>query len=180
MTGPESSSIPAASAESKATHQTILRHLAKLRDGALAALAQLAPHGRAATAAAAAPPRVGDAARAPVPSKSPLEARIERHMATVERALTLIVQAAPADGSREGPAEEQRQAIARQERTIRGIIDAEVLFWGATTENNPTVKLDEVEAAWVRRLLRLAGDHGCSPDRVEYLRFLRTWAANAH
>jgi hypothetical protein len=150
-----------------------------LRDAASAILALFAPdearEGPAGAGATdTAPPR-GPAAR----PKSPLEVRIDRHSGTIQRALTVVARLNP-EGKSEGELpEDVRAAIARHERGAREVIDAEVHFWSATVENNPIIRLDPTEAAWVRRLLELADRVGCSPGYEEHLSFLHNWDANA-
>lgn len=60
---------------------------------------------------------------------------------------------------------------------IRGVLEAEVHFWGATIEERPQTQLDETEDAWVVRILQLAEQVGCSPDNRGHLAHLRKWVA---
>jgi hypothetical protein len=158
--------------EPKPSHSVIARHLTKLRDAAFAILAVIVP-----------PDDREDASREHEPRerpKSPLEIRIERHAAAIDRALTVVARLNPERKSRSGLPEDVRGAIARQEQIIRDVIDAEVHYWSAIVESRPLSGLDEVEEYWVRRLMRLAGMVGCSPDHEEHLAFLRNWSVNVH
>jgi hypothetical protein len=155
-----------------------------LRDTASAILALFAPRDDqedAGGAAVAAPPRGPGGEQGPIERpKTPLEIRIERHAATIDRALKVVAQLNPdGESGRELP-EDVRGAIARQRRIARDVIDAEVHFWSATIENNPVSRLDEIEESWVRRVLGLADLLGCSPDYEEHLTFLRNWSVNTH
>ena len=71
--------------------------------------------------------------------------------------------------------------ICERERIDAALVgpEAEVLFWSATIENNPLIRLDETEGSWVRRVLELAAVLGCSPDYEENLISLRNWSVNA-
>jgi hypothetical protein len=158
--------------ELKPSHSAIRRHLTKLRDAAFAVLAVIVP-----------PDDREDAGSEHEPTerpRSPLKVRIERHAAAIDRALTIVAQLNPEGTARSELPEDVRGAIARQERIIRGVIDAEVHYWNATIEGNPVTSLDETEESWVRRLVRLAAIVGCSPDHEEHLAFLRNWAVNVH
>jgi hypothetical protein len=162
-------------------HQGILRHLERLRDGAHVILSLFASL-RAPGGEVVAPP---DQPREP-PAKeprrhlSPLEARIERHMAIVERAVDRIRELNAEDTIGKEPPEEVRDAIAKHERTIRAIVEAEVLFWAATIEGSPLSGLSETQRVWVRRVIRLAGSMGVSDDRREQLKFLRQVVPASH
>ena len=167
----------------KQSHSTIARHLTRLRDAASAILALFASHNDqedAVGAAVAAPTRGPGGELGPIERpKTPLEIRIERHTATIDRAMTAVARLNPDRKSRKELPEDLRGAIARQQRIARDTIDAEVLFWSATIENNPLIRLDETEGSWVRRILELAAVLGCSPDYEENLISLRNWSVNA-
>jgi hypothetical protein len=147
-----------------------------LRDAASAILALFAPQDDPEdVAGATAAPELRPIGRA----KTPLEIRIERHAATIDRALTVIAQLNPDGLSRGELPEDVRGDIARHQRIARDVLDAEVHYWSATIENNPLIRLDATEDAWVRRVLRLADLLGSSPDSKEHLDSLRTWSVNA-
>jgi hypothetical protein len=158
--------------ELKPSHSAIGRHLTKLRDAAFAILAVIVPADDREDAGSEHEPTERP--------RSPLEARIERHAAAIDRALAVVEQLNPQRKPRRELPEDVRGAIARQERIIRGVIDAEVHYWSATIEGNPLTGLDVTEESWVRRLIRLAAIVGCSPDHEEHLAFLRNWAVNVH
>jgi hypothetical protein len=106
----------------------MLRHLERLRDGAhliLSLFASLRSPGGEAVAPPDAPHE--PPAKEPRRQLSPLEARIERHMAIVERAVDRINDLKAEDTSGTEPPEEVREAIAKHERTIREIVEAELI-----------------------------------------------------
>jgi hypothetical protein len=181
-TQPETTGAPSpASEEPKRSHLTIARHLTKLREAASAILALLAPSQPSPAEAVESPTSAATAQRAPTARpKSPLQIRIDRHSSTIDRALKVVAELNPEGKARNDLPDDLRDTIARQERIARGVIDAEIHFWSATIENNPIIRLDELESHWVRRLLDQATVLGCSPDYQEHLAFLRTWNKNAH
>jgi hypothetical protein len=162
----------------KPSHTAIGRHLTALRDVARAILELFAPHAdrdeEVDTAVASPPP---GAERPPIRRpKSPLEIRIERHSALIDRALGVADKLNPEGVSPTELPEDVRAALGSQDRVIREILDAEVHFWGASIENNPLTHLDETEESWVRKVIRLVARVGCSPDNEEHLAFLRKWS----
>jgi hypothetical protein len=175
------------SGEDKSTYQVILRHLAKLRDGARAVLA-LFESGRAdetdTGAAVPAPPDSPVSGRAPAvaiqPARSPMELRIERHMRLVDQALEQIKTLNPERKKRVELPEEARELIAQKERTIHDIVEAETSYWAAVIENNPLGRLDDMERAWVARIIRLANILGVDPEYREHLKFVENWASFEH
>jgi hypothetical protein len=171
----------------ESSHPAIDRHLTRLRDAAHAVMGLFDLHhhhphqDQGAEAGTQAEPRPAQPPHKPTPHvKSPLEARIDRHMAVIDRALTLVSELNPDGKRRQDLADEAQREVGRQEHNIRDVIDAEVHFWAATIEHNPATRLDETEVAWVRRIVRLGNIVGCSPDREESLTFLRSWGSNIH
>jgi hypothetical protein len=178
-----------ASAESpetqKLTYQVILRHLAKFRDGARALLDIFDSH---------VPEEAGTKESTPAPSdhvetraeaaelepETPLQLRIERHMATVDRALMQIRDLNPDRKRRAELPTDVREMIATKERTIYDIVGAELHFWAATIENSPLDKFDQTEQAWIRRIIRLANIIGVDAEHKEHLDFLQDWASHEH
>jgi hypothetical protein len=168
----------------KLTYQVILRHLAKFREGAQAVFGLLDRH----TPEEAAPARTGPApARtgpAPAPfepqPESPLELRIERHMAGVDQALFQIKALNP-DRQKEAELPPNiRDQIVTKKRTIHDIVGAELHFWAAAIENAPLDKFDEIEQRWIERIIRLADILGVDAEHQEHLVFLKDWVAKRH
>jgi hypothetical protein len=166
------------------TYQVILRHLAKFRDGATALLDLFATH-----APAAAEPTVPfePAVSAPAVAKSieqqpksPLELRIERHMATVDQALRQSQNLNPERKKKLELPQEVRNQIRTKERTIHDIVGAELHFWSAAIENDPLSRFDQIEQSWVRRIIRLANIIGVDDENREHLEFLEDWASHEH
>jgi hypothetical protein len=170
----------------KLTYQVILRHLAKLRDGAHAVLdllesqapkagrAEVKTQGPSPAAAPAVTPKLQ-----PKP-KFPLQVRIERHMASVDRALEQIRELNPELHKKVDLPPDVRDKIVVKERTIRDIVGAELHFWAATIENSPLDKFDEIEQKWIKRIIRLANIIGVDADHTEHLDFLTDWASREH
>jgi hypothetical protein len=161
-------------------HQGILRHLERLRDGAHGILSLFASLRTPGGEVVAPPDHPREPAKEPRRQLSPLEARIERHMAIVERAVDRIRELNAEDTIGKEPPEEVRDAIAKHERTIRAIVEAEVLFWAATIEGSPLSGLSDTQRVWVRRVIRLAGSVGVGADRQEQLKFLRQVVLASH
>ena len=160
------------------TYQVILRHLAKLRDSAAAVLDIFdthMPEQATSTEPNQAPAEVGE----PEP-KSPLQLRIERHMASVDRALLQIRALNPDHKKKAELPPEIREQILTKERTLRDIVAAELHFWSASIENSPLDKFDDIEQQWIRRMIRLAGILGVDAEHKEHLVFLEDWAAQEH
>ena len=157
------------------TYQVILRHLAKFREGANAVLDIL-------DTCQPSPDLPGETQPARVASlepesKSPLPIRIERHMASVDRALEKIRDLSPDRKKKaELPAEFLDQVLTK-ERTLRDIVGAELHFWSAAIENPPLDKFDDIEQNWIRRIIRLAGILGVDAEHKEHLDFLQDWAS---
>jgi hypothetical protein len=174
-TGPVPAHVTSAGLVPTTGQQGMLRHLERLRDGAQVILSLFASFRGAPGAEVVAPTdqAVEPPAREPRRQISPLEARIERHMGIVERAVERINELKAGETTGKEPPEEVRQAIAKNERTIREIVEAEVLFWAEAIENSPLTGLSETQRAWVRRVIRLAGSVTISDDRQEQLKFLR-------
>jgi hypothetical protein len=165
-----------AQGEPKLTYQVILRHLAKFRDGARALLSVF---GEPAPATAA--PPLSPEAGVPEPEpKSPLQLRIERHMGTVDRALEQIRDLNPEHRKKAELPPVFRDVIVEREQTIRNIVAAELHFWSASIQNSPLDKFDELEQAWIARIIRLAKILGVDADHKEHLDFLNDWAAYEH
>jgi hypothetical protein len=191
MTGRPIGTVPredrSLSGEDKPTYQVILRHLARLRDGARAVLALFGSHGADDTqpsGAAPAPPAssAGAEATAVVSAavKTPMELRIERHMRLVDRALEQIHALNPEHQKRNELPQETRALIARKERTIHDIVEAEICYWAATIENSPLSRFDDMERAWIARILRLAQMLGVDPKYQEHFKFVKDWASYEH
>ena len=168
----------------KLTYQVILRHLAKLRDGAHAVLDLFESH---APAKGRTDLKTQEPLLAPTPAiapkpelKFPLQMRIERHMASVDRALEQIRDLNPEHRKKVDLPPEVRDKILAKERTIHDIVAAELHFWAATIENSPLDKFDEVEQKWIRRIIRLATIIGVDADHKENLDFLMDWASQEH
>jgi len=170
----------------KLTYQVILRHLAKFRDGARAVLDLFESH---APATGEAGVKTQEPLLAPAPAampkpepelKFPLQMRIERHMASVDRALEQIRDLNPEHRKKVDLPPEVRDKILARERTIRDIVAAELHFWAATIENSPLDKFDEVEQKWIQRIIRLATIIGVDADHKEHLDFLMDWASQEH
>jgi hypothetical protein len=179
---------PATPADHKLTYQVILRHLAKFRDGARAVLdifdRQAIEQQAAADGPTVAP--VPTAEPAPRPAqpeaeeKTPLQRRIERHMASVDRALMQIRDLNPERKKKAELPPELRERILTKERTIHDIVGAELHFWAAAIQNSPLDKFDEIERSWVNRMIRLANIMGVDDEHKEYLTFLQDWASQEH
>jgi hypothetical protein len=182
---PPESQLP--SGEDKSTYQVILRHLAKFRDGARAVIALFAT-GRAdetdTVAVVPAPPESPTIGRAPMvavqPDQTPMQLRIERHMRLVDQALEKIKTLNPDHKKRIELPGEVRELIAKMERTIHDIVEAEVHYWAAVIENNPLGRFDDTEQAWVARIIRLANILGVGPEYQEHLKFVERWASYEH
>jgi len=157
------------------TYQVILRHLAKFRDGANAVLDIFDKH----QPSPAAPAETLPAGAVPE-RKSPLQLRIERHMATVDRALEKIRDLNPDRKKKAELPPEIRDQILTKERTLRDIVGAELHFWSACIENAPLDGLDEIEQKWIRRMIRLANILGVDAEHKEHLDFLEDWASHEH
>jgi hypothetical protein len=161
--------------EHRLAYQVILRHLARFRDGALALLRIL--NGREtqgepdATVAVVSEPAV---------EKSPLEARIERHMGLVDRALDQIRTVNPERKKKDELSPEQRDEVRKHEATLRAIVCSELHYWSATIEHNPLEKFDPMEQSWIRRIIRLGDLLGVDQDHQEHLTFLHDWASHEH
>ncbi|MFO0891239.1 MAG: hypothetical protein U0790_19110 [Isosphaeraceae bacterium] len=158
----------------KPTYQIILRHLAKLRDGARA-LGRLFE----ADESPPADPAGGQAVAAST-DKSALKSRIERHMGLVDRALRRIRDLNPGARPRSELPHETHQRIEDQQRTLHDIVGAELHYWSAAIESSPLDRFDEIEQAWVRRIIRLAELIGVDQEHEEHLTFLKDWAALEH
>jgi hypothetical protein len=167
--------------EPKPSHSAIGRHLTALRDVARTILELFAPQAdRDEEIDVAVATLLPGAGRTPIRTpKSPLEIRIECHSALIDQTLKVTAKLNPEGVSPKELPEDVRAALASQDRVIRGILDAEVHFWGATIENNPLTHLDETEESWVRRGIGLVARVGCSPDNEEHLAFLRKWSKSA-
>jgi hypothetical protein len=167
------------------TYQPIRRYKSKLRNGILAVVARFKSPwpGEAKPCvnriAMSARP-VEDEPEAPEKQTTPLQDRIERHKTIVDRALDKIRQMNP-EGKKwyELPAE-VRDTIAGHEQAIRAIIDTEVRFWASTIADNPLIRIDATEEAWVGRVVRLAGIIGTDNGHRESLDFLVNWKAHVH
>jgi hypothetical protein len=175
---------PLQSPPQKLTYQVILRHLAKFRDGARAVLDLFESQGPATGKAEV---KTKQSPLAPAPSaapepqlKFPLQLRIERHMASVDRALEQIRDLNPEHRKKVDLPPDVRDKILARERTIRDIVGAELHFWAATIENSPLDKFDEVEQKWINRIIRLANIIGVDADHKEHLDFLVDWASHEH
>jgi hypothetical protein len=184
VVAPES---PSSGGGDKPTYQVILRHLARLRDGARAVLALFGASGADETntpVAGPAPsaPAVSRDATAAVnaPAKSLMEVRIERQMRLVDRALEQINALNPEQKKRVDLPQDVRDLIVRKERMIHEIVEAEICYWAATIENSPLSRFDEMERAWIARILRLAHILGVDPKYREQHRFLKDWASHKH
>jgi hypothetical protein len=165
----------------KLTYQVILRHLAKFRDGARALLDIFDQHATREAALVPSASPVPREVQKPEPQpKSPLELRIERHMGSLDRALQKIRDLNPDHKKKAELAPELRELIVKKERTIHDIVGAELHFWAASIENSPLDKFDEIERAWIRRMLRLANTLGVDTDHKEHLDFLKKWASQEH
>ena len=169
----------------KFTYQVILRHLAKFRDGARALLDIFDSHvpEEARTKESTAAPSAHLQTRAEpaeLEPETPLQLRIERHMATVDRALAQIRNLNPDRKKRAELPTDVREMIATKERTIHDIVGAELHFWSATIENSPLDKFDQTEQAWIRRIIRLANIIGVDAEHKEHLDFLQDWASHKH
>jgi hypothetical protein len=168
----------------KLTYQVILRHLAKFRDVARAVLDLFETHAPAtgeAKVKTQQPPLAPAPSAAPEPQlKFPLQLRIERHMASVDRALEQIRDLNPEHRKKVHLPPEVRAKIVARERTIHDIVGAELHFWAATIENSPLDKFDEVEQKWINRIIRLANIIGVDKDHKEHLDFLVDWASQEH
>jgi hypothetical protein len=183
-----SQTTSAAPAERKLTYQVILRHLVKFRDGARAVLdifekQALDQPPDAGDQAAAISPAAVAAPRAAPPApeeKTPLQLRIERHMASVDRALMQIRDLNPERKKKAELPPELREKILTKERTIHDIVGAELHFWAAAIQNAPLDKFDEIERSWISRMIRLANIMGVDDEHKEYLTFLHGWASQQH
>jgi hypothetical protein len=157
-------------------YQLMLRHLAKFRDGALALFhlldADRAASGGSTTAPAAQPE--------PAVLKSPLDARIERHMGMVDSALKQIRALNPDRENRAQLPPERIEQIRDKEATLREIVSSELHYWSATIEHNPLEKFDPTEQAWIGRVIRLGDLLGVDQSHEDHLRFLHGWASNDH
>ena len=186
-TGVAPAESQSSSGEDKPTYQVILRHLARLRDGARAVLALFDSHGAEAASTAVAVPAppassTGGRVQASVsePVKTPMELRIERHMRLADQALEQIKTLNPEHKKRVELPQEARELMAHKERTIHDIVNAELYYWAAAIENSPLSRFDDMERAWIDRILRLANIMGVDPDYREHLEFLEDWASHVH
>jgi hypothetical protein len=185
--GSDAVKIQPAPDETTPRYQVILRHLAKFRDGARALLdvfgepaAATAPSADQRAPTVAAPP-VSEKAEVTVPEpKGPLQVRIERHMGTVDRALLQIKEVNPERKKKAELPAELREVIVKREQTIRDIVSAELHFWSASIQNSPLDKFDEIEQAWIARIIRLGNILGVDADHQEHFDFLRDWALQEH
>jgi hypothetical protein len=107
------------------------------------------------------------------PRKTPMDLRIERHMALVDRALIQINSLNPQHKKWFELPPGARESIAQQERTIHEIVNAKLYFWAATIRNSPLGKFDETERSWIARMIRLARIVGVDPGRRDCLAFLK-------
>ena len=167
------------------TYQLILRHLAKFRDGAMAALRTFSP------LTLQPPMRTGrrlpirelplrQSPNRPKEPKSSLEIRIEHHMSKVDQALRQIRDLIR--NARRSWIWHRKCATrsSTQERTIHDIVGEELHFWSAAIENNELDKFDQTEQTWVRRIIRLANIIGVDAEHKEHLEFLEDWASQEH
>lgn len=170
--GPEiGRSAPDGPPEARPGYAIILRHLAKLRDGALA-LFELTG-----TTAVEPPP----AEQAPAtPEKTPLERRIDRHMNRVDQALMQMYKLNPEHRPKAELPPEVREQIETRQRTIHEIVGAELHYWSAAIESAPVDRFDPIERSWIARILRLADRVGVDEEHREHLKFLKDWAAQEH
>jgi hypothetical protein len=167
--------------QTRLTYQVILRHLAKFRDGARTLLDIFDKQAPSEAALKAPVPPFPKAVRKVEPeSKGSLELRIERHMGAVDRALTQIRDLNPESMKRADLPPDVRELIDTKERTMRDIVSAELHFWSAFIENSPLSKFDEIERAWIGRMIRLANLLGVDRDHQEHLNFLKDWASHEH
>ena len=97
-------------------------------------------------------------------------------MATVDQAMSQIDSLNPEHKKKTDLPPEVRQQILIKERTIHDIVASELHFWAATIENSPQDKFDQVEHAWVLRIIRLAGISGVDAEHKEHLAYLVDWA----
>jgi hypothetical protein len=173
--------------ETTPRYQVILRHLAKFRDGARALLdvfGEAAPSpapsaGKSVPTSTALP--VSERAEVAVSEpKGPLQVRIERHMGTVDRALMQIQEVNPERKKKAELPPELREVIVKREQTIRDIVSAELHFWSSSIQNSPLDKFDEIERAWIARIIRLGNILSVDADHEEHLDFLRDWASQEH
>lgn len=95
--GPPRGDSPTSPEGSKPSYSAIGRHLTALRDAASAILTLFAPHQRPEdqVGEAVAPPPPGKESRPIRRTKGPLEIRIERHAAIIDRALDLTARLNP-------------------------------------------------------------------------------------
>lgn len=169
---------PGSAEAPRLTYQVILRHLAKFRDGAHAVLDIFDSHQpEHALSGETVQPWAEPVETEP---KTPLQLRIERHMASVDRALVQIRDLNPDHKKKVELPPEIRQQILTKERTLRDIVGAELHFWSAAIENAPLDKFDEIEQKWIRRMIRLAGILGVDAEHKEHLDFLQDWASQEH
>jgi hypothetical protein len=164
------------------SYQVILRHLVKFRDGATSLLDLFATHALAIDLERTVPAGsvvLAPAAPKPVEEepKSPLELRIEHHMSTLDQALGQIQKLNPDRKKKLELPQVVRNQILTKERTIHDIVGAELYFWAAAIENSPLDKFDQIEQAWVRRIIRLANIIGVDAEHQEHMEFLEDWAA---
>jgi len=169
---------PVSAEAPRLTYQVILRHLAKFRDGAHSVLDIFDTHQPEPVSSGATVER--DAGPVDPEPKTPLQLRIERHMASVDRALMKIRDLNPDQKKKAELPPEIRQQILTKERTLRDIVGAELHFWSAAIENAPLDKFDEIEQKWIRRMIRLAGILGVDAEHKEHLDFLEDWASQEH
>jgi hypothetical protein len=59
-------------------------------------------------------------------------------------------------------------------------VDAEIYYWAAAIGNNPLSRFDDMERAWIARILRLARIVGVDPRHQEQLEFVEDWASHEH
>ena len=161
------------------TYQVILRHLAKFRDAATAVRDLFATH--APTAGDQSGPSMPVAPAVPESAeaepRSPLELRIESHMAKVDQALRQAASLNPEHKKKGELPPEILDQIRVKERTIHDIVGAELHFWAATIEQNPLAKFDSTEQTWILWIILLANIIGVDAEHKEHLTFLEDWAA---
>jgi hypothetical protein len=157
------------------TYQVILRHLAKFRDGARAVLDVFDTHEPEQPSEESHPIR-GTPSAEPE-TKTPLQLRIERHMASVDQALIWIRDVNPEHKKKADLPPEIRRQILTKVRTLRDIVNAELHFWAASIENAQLSKFDEIEQKWIHRMIRSAGILGVDAEHKEHLDFLKNWAS---
>jgi hypothetical protein len=59
-------------------------------------------------------------------------------------------------------------------------VEAEICYWAAMIDSIPLSRFDDLERAWIARILRLARIMGVDPKYHEQWRFLRDWASHEH